>query len=81
MKFLDITPTLSVKLDEIVAVEAVDEFHCRVLTESQAFEANFPFKTMIGILEGALTAETQPLNTELLKDISQKVGELPIFAG
>ena len=51
MKFLKITDSLSVRKDEIIAVERRPDFGCFVLTQGRLFESDFPFETILQLLE------------------------------
>ena len=80
MTFIELQDGLSVKIDEIVAVQRMaDQFRCKVFTETQEFEAHFPYLTLLSLLE-ADKPEVES-NKDVLKEISQKVGNLPVFAG
>lgn len=51
MKFIEIREGLSVRKDEIISVEQLDGMTSRINTESQSFESNFPYTTILMLLE------------------------------
>lgn len=51
MKFIEIREGISVRKDEIVSVERQENGVSRITTENQSFESNFPYETILKILE------------------------------
>ena len=79
MRFVEIQSGLSICVDEIVAIQRMeDQFKCKVYTETRDFEANFPYITLLSILE---RQKEDKGNDRVLREISEKVGNLPVFAG
>jgi len=81
MEFVEIQDGLCVRCDKIHVIEKFDEFHCKVVTQVGVFDANFPYQTLVSILENNVEKEEPDKNTELLKELSQKVGNIGTFAG
>lgn len=81
MEFIEISDGVSVRRDQIIAITRMDDqFKTKLLVGTQILEANFPYLTLLSILEASEKPE-QESNREVLKEISQKVGNLPVFAG
>lgn len=51
MKFLSITDNISVRKDEIVAVERNESDLDRVVLENVSYDTNFPYETILSLLE------------------------------
>jgi len=83
MIFCEISEGLCVRCDEISVIEKVDDYHCKVVTEAGVFDANFPYSTLVSILEA--NGEVPPLRDDgqvtALKELSQKIGNIGTFAG
>lgn len=81
MKFLEVRDGVSVKVDKIVAVERGDtELTSKVVTPSGTFDSGFPYITLLSILEGEHEKESER-KEGVLREISQKVGDLPVWSG
>ena len=81
MKFFEISDGRCVNLDEIEAVEKIDDLNCRVMTEYNEYEAKMPYSTMISILEAYHESEKEVDNSKVLNEISTKIGSQGFFAG
>lgn len=51
MRFLAITENISVRKDEIVAIERVESGLARVILENGSYDSNFPYETILQLLE------------------------------
>ncbi len=51
MKFIEINSGISIRKDEIVAVIRNETVGCKVVTDNDSYESNFPYDTLIQILE------------------------------
>ena len=51
MRFLEIKDGFSIKIDSIEAIERINEFETRVHITGNTWTANFPFSTLLRILE------------------------------
>lgn len=82
MDFIEIAEGLSVRKDEILAIHSTDnQFECIVITESKEFTAKFPYLTLLSILEEKENEKENEGQEALLRQINEKVGNLPVFAG
>lgn len=83
MTFIEISEGLCVRCDEIQVIEKFDDFHCKVVTEAGVFDANFPYSTLVAILEqnGEQPPPRDDGQISKLTEISQKLGNLGAFAG
>jgi len=83
MNFFQVADGRSIKLSEIEAVEKIDDFNCRILTETREYDARVPYATMLSILESFYDSQDEEERKEVqtLQQISHKVGELGNFAG
>ena len=77
MKYLPVSETQAVCIEAIDMVEANGNTS-RIYTDIGVFDCIYPYSTLIGILENN---KEENDNTQLLSDISKKVGNLPVFAG
>ena len=84
MKYVEIRDGLSVRVDAVEAVgRGENEFKSVVYTFSGQYQANFPYKTMVNILEGVnndvpSTTNVKPETIDLLDGFLKNVGT---FAG
>ena len=77
MKFIEIKEGLSVSREDILAIEKMEEFTCKVHTIIGSFDSSFPYITLLQILE-----EETPDDTEKkLEHISTVVDTLGHYAG
>jgi len=81
MQFIEIQEGLCVRCDDIQVIEKFDEFHCKVVTEVGVFDANFPYATIVSILEQDGQKPDDDRQVALLNELSQKVGNIGTFAG
>ena len=77
--FLRINPTEYINTEEIVSIKVVDQMNCILTTEGGMYSAEYPVETLLAILRGQEPQENKELN--VLEEMNQKIGELPIFAG
>lgn len=63
MKFIAITNDISVKKDEIIAVERNEEGKARIVVEIGTYETNWPYESMLSMLE--------------IPDIEEKIASQP----
>lgn len=59
MRFLEIREGFSVNIDNIEAIETKDEFTSTIHTKFNTHIANFPYITLLRILEGETKEEPQ----------------------
>ena len=76
MKFIEIKEGVSVAKDEIIALVKIDEYTTRLYTKVGEFEANFPYMTLLQILEN----EREDIN-EKVSSMANVVNTLGHFAG
>ena len=81
MEFIEIQEGLCVRCDDIKVIEKFDEFHCKVVTDVGVFDANFPYDTLVSILEQDGQKPDDDRQVAMLKELSQKVGNIGTFAG
>lgn len=77
--FLRINPMEYINTEEIVSIKVVDQMNCIITTEGGFYNAEYPVETLLSILKGQEPQENKELN--VLEQMNQKIGELPIFAG
>ena len=63
MKFIEIADGISVRKEEIICVERMNEIQSRVTTEYGSYESNFSYSTILALLE--------------MDNIEEKVAESP----
>lgn len=51
MKFIEISDGVSVRKEEIICVERMEETKSRVTTEYGIYDSNFPYQTILSLLE------------------------------
>ena len=51
MKFISITPNISIRKDEIIAVERNEHGLSRVVLENGSYDSDFPYETILQLLE------------------------------
>ena len=51
MKYIEIKEGLSIRLDEIEAIEKVNEYNSTVYTHHNLYASTFPYMTLISLLE------------------------------
>ena len=51
MRFIETKEGFSIAIDHIEALERIDEFTTRVYSRFNTYEANFPYATLVAILE------------------------------
>jgi hypothetical protein len=51
MKFIAINSVVSVRKDEIMAVERSESGLCRVILENTSYDSEFPYETILQMLE------------------------------
>ena len=66
MKFIETKDGFSVNVDQIEAIEKVDDFTSRIFTASNSYEAHFPYSALLRILEGL---EVKPKEETVLKKL------------
>lgn len=81
MKFFEISEGRCINLDEIEAVERINDLNCRIITEFHEYEAKYPYSTIVSILNSHSESKEDSDNTKILKDISEKIGNQGFFAG
>ena len=70
--------------EEITHIKAIDPMNCILTTEAGVFTAQMPVETLLGILraeEPKEDAGSESAELNVLKEMSQKIGNLPVFAG
>ena len=80
MKFVEIQDGLSINIDNIIAIESTGELTSKVFTLSNIFEANFPKKVLIKLIEEENVTETQS-KEDLFKDMATFFKQAGHFAG
>lgn len=80
MIFIEIKDGLSIAQNEIEAIERIDDFKCRVYTHHSSYESNFPYMTLLELLEMERPEEKgiKPKTEENLNAFLEKAG---VFAG
>ena len=51
MKFLSINPNVSVRKEEIIAVERNEFGMARVILENSSYDTDFPYETILQVIE------------------------------
>lgn len=59
MKFLETKDGFSVNIEQIEAIERVDDFSSRIHTHFNSYTANFPYMTLLQILEREIAPEAK----------------------
>ena len=77
--FLRISPDEYINTDEIQHIKVVDSMNCLLSTESGIYTSQMPVETLLAIIRNEAPANDN--NKEVLEQISNKIGELPVFAG
>ena len=77
MKFIEVAPGYSIKTANIDSILAINEITSSVTSGGQVFRIDIPYKTLLTILN----TDNANMQEQLLKEISKKVGNLPVFAG
>ena len=78
MKFLEVKTGIAIKLDSIDKVEKVDELNCRLFCGFDIYDVTLPYDIVMNLLNND---EKPKDNSQILQEISKKIGILPVFAG
>ena len=79
MKFLEISEGLSINIDEIEAIRKVDDFTCKVFLNFNEYTANFPYMTLLALLD--TMREEKSTNQEILNKLDAVLGKAQHWAG
>lgn len=52
MNYIEVKEGLSIRVDEIEAVERVDEYNCTIYTHHNLYASTFPYMTLLSLIEG-----------------------------
>lgn len=74
MKYLQVQEGRSIKIDNIDEIIALNGTKTTVRVGNKSFTINYPYKTLLSIMNAND-------DSDILKRIEQKVGNLPVFAG
>lgn len=58
MKFIEISDGVSIRKEEIICVERIDELRSKITTEYGSYESNFSYSTILSLLEMDNVEET-----------------------
>lgn len=78
MKMLPVRDDLCIRIDKIDKLEKVDENVTRVYCALDIYDVTLPYSIMVDICN---QDDYKPENEALLREISLKIGNLPVFAG
>lgn len=81
MKFIETRDGFSIRRDDIKALERIDDLHCYCITEIGRFESNFPYETMLSLLEIEIPKALDEGNREIKELLTQIRNNQQIFAG
>jgi hypothetical protein len=81
MKFIEVTDGVSIRIDRIEKVERVDDLNSRITSGFDSYTMAMPYKTVLNIINYVERPEISDPNSRILKEISKKIGNLPVFAG
>ena len=70
MKYLEIKEGLSIKVEEIEAIERVDEYNCTIYTNHNLYASTFPYMTLLSIVENA-NEEKEKEDMQMKQNIKQ----------
>ena len=60
MRFIEISDGKSIDIDQIEVVERKDDFTTSLYTHHNVYEANFPYMTLLQLLEAEKATEEKP---------------------
>lgn len=71
MKFIQVREGLSVRKEDIESVEKINDLKSKIVTRFNEYEVNFPYKTILSILEmegieERMTENLQSSKTDIL---------------
>ena len=78
MRFLEIKDGFSINSEQIEAIEKVDDFTCKIYTHFNSYTANFPYVTILHILEEVVEPEDKNKVMEKFNAVLENAGH---FAG
>ena len=79
MRYIEVKDGFSIAIDKIEALERIDEFRTNIMTATNSYEANFPYTTLMAILESEGSEKIEePKTNELLQQYLKDAGT---FAG
>ena len=78
MKLLPISDGIAVKIESIEKIERISELQTRVYCGFESYDVTLPYDIVVNIIENS---GNDGRNDGMLKEISQKIGNLPVFAG
>ena len=81
MKYLEINDGVSVKKDEIILIEKIDDFSCNLTTESGIYECRFPYMTLLQILESDVEDKKEDYSAEIVNQLQLLNKNSQYFAG
>ncbi len=77
MKYLEIGNGKCINLEKVEALESIDQLRTRVyMTNGGVYEANFPYMTLISILE-----TSQEAKEEVAENVNAMAKNFGFFAG
>ncbi len=76
MRFIEIKEGFSIAIDKIEAIERTGEFTSKVHTHFNAHEANFPYITLLRLLE-----EPEPRKEKVMNKLEAVLDQSQHFAG
>lgn len=79
MKFLEIKEGFSVNIDKIEAIERKDDFSSVIHTHFNSHTANFPYITLLRILEGEVEKPVE--NERVIKKLEGVLNHAQHWAG
>lgn len=51
MKYLEVSPSVNIKKDQIISVEKIDDMTCKIITNVGAYESIYPAWRVLMLLE------------------------------
>lgn len=78
MKFIEISEGLSISIDDIKAVEKIEELRTRIHTNISSYETELPYQSLLDIIEQRKPQEMKPETENLLQGFLKNAGT---FAG
>jgi hypothetical protein len=74
MHFIELRDGLSVSIEEIEAIQRVDDGSSRVFTQNNTYDSTFPYMTLLELVEREQVPEEKEQVTNILKEIGTFAG-------
>lgn len=81
MKFIKVSENLSVRKCEIEAVLRISDLKCKVYTKNNTFDSDYPYTTMLALLEMEQSVEEKFSNDKTNQLLEQMIKNQQVFVG